>query len=159
MDTEIIMYGADWCGDCIRSKGILEERDINYTMRDITDPEKGEEYSETVINLNDGKRIIPTFVIGDSHYANPRPSDLNTLLDNLEENEDSEITKCSNGKILEDGDTVILTRDLDVKGSQLNLKQGTAIDKIKLTGDPAYIDARIGKSTISIKTEFIKKKG
>lgn len=159
MKTEIIMYGADWCGDCVRSKEILEERNINYTMRDITDSEKGEEYSETVMNINNGKRIIPTFVIGDDHYANPRPSDLNTILDNLEENEDNEITKCSNGKVLENGNTIILTRDLNVKGSQLNLKQGTSIEKIKLTGDPAYVDARIGKSTISIKTEYVKKKG
>ena len=83
MNKEIIMYGADWCGDCIRSKGILEERNINYTIRDITDPEKGQEYSETVMELNDGKRIIPTFVIDGNHYANPRPSDLNTILDNL----------------------------------------------------------------------------
>jgi len=158
MNTEIIMYGADWCGDCIRSKGILEERNINYTMRDITDPKKGKEYSDIVMNINDGKRIIPTFVIGDNHYANPRPSDLNTILDNLPSNEDENITKCSNGNILENGDTVLLTRDLDVKGSQLNLKQGMALEKIKLTGDPAYIDVRVGKSTLAIKTEFVKKK-
>lgn len=152
------MYGADWCGDCIRSKDILEERNINYTLLDITDPEKGQEYSDIVMNLNDGKRIIPTFVIDDNHYANPRPSDLNTILDNLNPKDD-EITRCSNGKELSDGDTILLTRDLDVKGSGLHLKQGTAISKIKLTGDPAYIDCKIGKSTIAIKTEFVKKKG
>ena len=45
------------------------------------------------------------------------------------------------------------------EGSSLNLKQGTAIDKIKLTGDPTYIDCKIGKATLAIKTEFVKKKG
>lgn len=70
-----------------------------------------------------------------------------------------EITTCSNRKELFDGDTVLLTRDLNVKGSSLNLKKGTAIKKIKLTGNPEYIDCRIGKSTIAIKTQFIKKKG
>lgn len=159
MNTEIIMYGADWCGDCIRSKDILNERGISYTMKDITDPEKGQEYSDIVMDINNGKRIIPTFVIGDGHYANPRPSELNLLLDELEAVQNEGQTTCSNGKILNNGDTVLLTRDLDVKGSSLNLKQGTQIEKIKLTGDPAYVDARIGKSTISIKTEFIKKKG
>lgn len=162
MNIEIIMYGADWCGDCIRSKEILEERNIHYIMRDITDPKKGKEYSDTVMELNDGKRIIPTFVIRDKHYANPRPSELNLILDKLDNPEDrteDNETKCSNGKLLHDGDSVLLTRDLDVKGSSLNLKQGTQIDKIKLTGDPAYIDCRIGKSTLAIKTEFVKKKG
>ena len=33
-----------------------------------------------------------------------------------------------------------------------------ALEKIKLTGDPAYIDVRVGKSTLAIKTEFVKKK-
>jgi len=159
MNTKIIMYGADWCGDCIRSKEILAERNMEYIIHDITDPEKGKEYSEIVMNLNDGKRIIPTLVIGDKHYANPRPSELNILLDSLDPIDENKVTRCSQGKILNNGDNVLLTRDLDVKGSSLNLKQGAQIEKIKLTGDPAYIDARIGKSTISIKTEFVKKKG
>ena len=70
-----------------------------------------------------------------------------------------ETTTCSNGKELFNGDTVLLTRDLKVKGSSISLKKGEAIKNIKLTGDPAYIDARIGKSTIAVKTEFVKKKG
>ncbi len=159
MNKEIIIYGADWCRDCRQTKELLEARGIAYTLRDITDPEKGKEYSETVMELNDGKRIIPTIVIEENHYANPRPSELNNILDNLQETDNETLTTCSNGKILKDGDTVILTRDLDVKGSSLNLKQGTSIVKIKTTNDPTYIDARIGKSTIAIKTEYIKKKG
>lgn len=155
---EIIMYGADWCKDCINAKELLTERETPFTFLDITDSENGKEYSQIVMDLNDGKRIIPTLVVGNEYYANPKPSQLNSIIDNLAE-DDSDVTRCSNGNILENGDTVLLTRDLDVKGSQLNLKQGDAIEKIKLTGDPAYIDAKIGKSTISIKTEFIKKKG
>jgi glutaredoxin len=130
MNKEIIMYGADWCGDCVRSKGILEERNVEYTMLDITDPLQGKEYSQIVMDLNDGKRIIPTFVVGDNYYGNPKPSELNTIIDNLGESDD-DVTTCSNGKELQDGDTVLLTRDLDVKGSSLNLKQGTAFVKKK----------------------------
>lgn len=159
MNKDIIMYGADWCKDCIRSKEILEERNIEYTFLDITDTTKGKEYSDIVMDLNDGKRIIPTLIINDEYYANPKASELHILLNEYEANITSEVTTCSNGKELFDGDSVLLTRDLDVKGSSLNLKQGTQIDKIKLTGDPAYIDCRIGKSTLAIKTEFIKKKG
>ena len=156
---DIVMYGADWCNDCARSKKILEENNIEYTFLDITDPSMGKEYAEIVIDLNDGKRIIPTFIINDEQYTNPSASELQDILNNLGESSDEVITLCSNGKELFDGDTVLLTRDLDVKGSSLNLKKGDAILRVQLTGDPAYIDAKIGKSTISIKTEFVKKKG
>lgn len=157
---DIIIYGADWCKDCRRTKEFLEERNIPYEVRDITDPEKGEEYSEYVMEKNDGKRIIPSLEIGENWYANPRPAELTNILSELVSSEGDEegLTKCSQGKILQDGDSVILTRDLDVKGSQLNLKQGNQIDKIKLTGNPDYVDARIGKSTIAIKTKFLKKR-
>ncbi len=66
-------------------------------------------------------------------------------------------TKDSNGKVLEAGDTVILTKDLDVKGAALNLKQGAKLKKIKLIGDPENIECKIGKSTLVIKTCFVKK--
>lgn len=154
----IMFYGADWCRDCTKVKDFLNEHNHNYEYRDITDPEKGDEYSKTVIDINNGKRIIPTLLIDNEYYANPRLSDLNNLLEHRN-SQNENITRCSNGKELHDGDTVLLTRDLDVKGSSLNLKQGTAIPNIKLTHDPAYIDAKIGKAKIAIKTMYIKKKG
>ena len=159
MNTEIIMYGADWCGDCARSKKILEENNVKYTFLDITDPTMGKEYSQIVIDLNEGKRIIPTFIINDEQYTNPSALELQDILNRRNVHSDEIITLCSNGKELFDGDTVLLTRDLDVKGSSLSLKKGDAILRIKLTGDPAYVDAKIGKSTISIKTKLVKKKG
>lgn len=158
MSKNIIMYGADWCKDCVKTKKFLEEKGFSYEMRDITDPEKGQEYSEKVMDINDGKRIIPTLEINGEFYANPKAADLTNILDELS-NEDDGVTRCSNGKELADGDTVLLTRDLDVKGSSLNLKQGTALEKIKLTGDPEYIDCKIGKAKLAIKTMYVKKKG
>lgn len=71
----------------------------------------------------------------------------------------NDTTTCSNGKELFNGDSVLLTRDLKVKGASISLKKGSAIKNIKLTNNPTYIDCRIGKSTIAIKTEFVKKKG
>ncbi len=153
----IIIYGADWCKDCIRVKEHIEDVGFLYEMRDITDPEKGKEYTAFVMEINNGKRIIPTILIGDNHYMNPTTSELTTILENIEIPDDG-ITRCSNRKELHDGDTVLLTRDLDVKGSSINLKQGTALEKIKLTGDPAYIDCKIGKAKIAIKTIYVKKK-
>ena len=32
---QITMYGADWCGDCRRSKRLLEELNVEYTHIDV----------------------------------------------------------------------------------------------------------------------------
>lgn len=67
-------------------------------------------------------------------------------------------TKDSNGNILIDGDSVLLIKTLDVKGSSVTLKRGETIKNIKLTDDPEAIECRIGKSTMVLKTMFLKKK-
>ena len=66
-------------------------------------------------------------------------------------------TKDSLGNLLTTGDTVFLTRDLDVKGSALTIKRGTKVKKIKTIGDPELIECKVGKSTIYLKTCFLKK--
>jgi protein PhnA len=70
--------------------------------------------------------------------------------------DDTVETKDSNGTVLQNGDFVLLTKDLDVKGSSLNLKRGTKV-KIKLVGDPDNIECKQGKSTLVLKTCFLKK--
>ena len=65
--------------------------------------------------------------------------------------------KDSNGNILADGDSVVIIKDLKVKGSSLNLKRGTAVKKIKLTDNEDEVDCRINGSSIVLRTEFLKK--
>ena len=65
--------------------------------------------------------------------------------------------KDSNGNVLQDGDNVHVVKDLKVKGMNKTLKRGNVIKNIRLTDDPGYIDCRIGKSTIAVKTELVKK--
>ncbi len=67
-------------------------------------------------------------------------------------------TKDCVGNELNDGDAVIVNKTLKVKGSSLNLKQGTVIKSIRLTGSPTEVECRIGKATIVLKTQFLKKK-
>lgn len=75
-----------------------------------------------------------------------------------EEDLDSNV-KDSNGTPLRDGDSVMPIKDLKVKGaSSLNLKRGTILKGIRLTGDDNAVECRIGKKTIVLKTEFLKKK-
>jgi protein PhnA len=66
-------------------------------------------------------------------------------------------TKDSVGNILNDGDTVIITKTLIVKGMSKTLKRGDKIKNIRLVGDPKNIECRIGKSQLVIKTQFIRK--
>jgi protein PhnA len=67
-------------------------------------------------------------------------------------------TRDSNGNVLVDGDSVHITKDLDVKGSSETLKRGTVIKNIRLTDNPGQIECRIGKGITVLKTEFVKKK-
>lgn len=61
------------------------------------------------------------------------------------------------GNTLNDGDTVMVTKDLKVKGMSKTLKRGSQIKGIRTTGNDTQIECRIGKSTIVLKTEFMKK--
>ena len=61
-DTKIIIYGADWCGDCIRARRFLNQFNIQYHWINIDRDEIGEEY---VLKLNKGMRSIPTIVFED----------------------------------------------------------------------------------------------
>jgi len=72
--------------------------------------------------------------------------------------ETSELHKDCNGNILINGDTITLIKDLDVKGSSLNAKIGTAVRNIKLVHDNhQQIEGKIDGQTIVILTKFVKK--
>jgi protein PhnA len=66
-------------------------------------------------------------------------------------------TKDSVGNVLNDGDTVIITKTLNVKRMSKTLKRGEKIKNIRTIGDPQNIECRIGKNQLVIKTQFIKK--
>lgn len=66
-------------------------------------------------------------------------------------------TKDSNGNVLEDGDSVHVTKDLKVKGMSKTLKRGNVIKNIRLTNSPQEVECRVGKSQIVLKTQFLKK--
>lgn len=66
-------------------------------------------------------------------------------------------TRDSVGNILQDGDAVIISKTLKVKGMSKTLKRGDKIKNIRTIGDPHNIECRIGKSMLVIKTQFVKK--
>jgi|TARA_B110000459_G_scaffold150472_1_gene164073 protein PhnA len=66
-------------------------------------------------------------------------------------------TKDSVGNLLNDGDTIVLTKTLKIKGMSKTLKRGDKIKNIRLINDINNIECRVGKSLIVLKTIYIKK--
>ncbi|WP_212525337.1 alkylphosphonate utilization protein [Actibacterium sp. MT2.3-13A] len=65
----------------------------------------------------------------------------------------------SNGTVLEQGDTVVLIKDLPVKGAGFTAKRGTAVRGISLVPDNAeHIEGRVEGQRIVILTKFVKKR-
>jgi protein PhnA len=72
--------------------------------------------------------------------------------------EDEIIVKDANGNILNNGDSVIIIKELKVKGSSSDLKQGTKVKNIRLVDGDHNIDCRIdGFGAMKLKSEFVKK--
>lgn len=67
------------------------------------------------------------------------------------------IVKDSNGTVLNDGDDVVLIKDLPLRGSSKVYKRGTKVSGIKLTDNPDEVDCRVEGSAIVLRTEFLKK--
>ena len=67
-------------------------------------------------------------------------------------NTEIEVKKDANGNVLQNGDSVMVIKDLNVKGGN-NIKRGEVFKNIRLGDTPGHILAK----NIFIKTEFIKK--
>jgi len=78
---QITMYGADWCGDCRRSKRLFEELNVEYTLID-TDSDLTA--ADKVIEINGGAKSIPVIVFSDgTHLTEPSDNDLKVKLQSL----------------------------------------------------------------------------
>lgn len=70
----------------------------------------------------------------------------------------ADVHKDAFGNILENGDTVVLTQALNVKGTNFTASKGTVVKKIKLVHDNAeQIEGKINEQTIVILCKFVKK--
>ena len=66
--------------------------------------------------------------------------------------------KDANGNLLADGDTVIVLKNLTVKGANGPIKAGTKVKNIRLTDGDHNIDCKIeGFGAMALKSEFVKK--
>lgn len=64
----------------------------------------------------------------------------------------------ANGNELKDGDTVVIIKDLPVKGAPKPVKAGTKVKNIRLTDGDHNIDCKIeGFGAMGLKSEFVRK--
>ena len=74
-----------------------------------------------------------------------------------ESEEAAGVIKDSNGNPLADGDSVILIKDLKVKGSSTVLKKGTKVKSIRLVDGDHEVDCKMDGGSFMLKAEFLKK--
>lgn len=90
-----------------------------------------------------------------SHEWNPEEM---TETTSVAEDTDTLLVKDANGNVLQDGDTVVLIKDLPVKGAPKPIKAGTKVKNIKLTSGDHNIDCKVdGFGAMALKSIYVKK--
>lgn len=71
LETPIIVYGTEWCGDCRRTRRFLQDHQVPFTWVNIDHDAEAEQF---VIKNNHGFRSVPTLVFPDGSIL-VEPSD------------------------------------------------------------------------------------
>ncbi|MDJ0339351.1 glutaredoxin domain-containing protein [Cryobacterium sp. PH31-O1] len=76
----ITMFGAEWCGDCRRSKSLLDRLEVDYDYVDLLLVEDGAERARAI----SGRTNIPVIVFpDDTHLVEPSDAEVRTKLTQL----------------------------------------------------------------------------
>ena len=76
------MYGAEWCGDCVRSKRLLNELGVDFDYINI---EEVAGAADRVVEINGGTQSIPVIIFKDgTHLTEPSDKDLRNKIESLE---------------------------------------------------------------------------
>ncbi|WP_297573284.1 zinc ribbon domain-containing protein YjdM [uncultured Deefgea sp.] len=73
------------------------------------------------------------------------------------EESDVRIVKDANGNVLQDGDSVVVVKDLKVKGTSSTLKVGTKIKGIRIVDGDHEVDCKTDLGSMMLKACFLKK--
>lgn len=74
------MYGAEWCGDCRRSKSLLDRLEVDYHYVDLLLVEDGADRARAI----SGRTNIPVIVFpDDTHMVEPSDAEVRTKLTQL----------------------------------------------------------------------------
>jgi glutaredoxin-like protein len=61
-NSNIVVYGTNWCWDCTRARKLLKRLQVEYEWINIDKDQLGEQF---VLETNDGMRSVPTIVFPD----------------------------------------------------------------------------------------------
>lgn len=76
----ITVYGADWCGDCVRAKRLFNELSVAYEWVDLVETPEAAATAETI----SGRKNIPVIVYPDgTHQVEPSNNDMRSKLTEL----------------------------------------------------------------------------
>ena len=76
--ARVTMYGAEWCGDCRRSKRLLDARGVDYDYVDLEAVVDGADRAKAI----SGRTQIPVVVFPDgTHFTEPTDAELSAKLD------------------------------------------------------------------------------
>jgi protein PhnA len=93
-----------------------------------------------------------------AHYMCPECGHEWPAIPDAQTNEDGPAqVKDANGKVLSDGDAVVLIKDLKVKGSSITLKVGTKVKSIRLVGGDHEVDCKMEGGSFMLKACYLKK--
>lgn len=167
-DEDLVVYLVEPKTEEIPENCILITKSLKSQIEnpETTNPNDWRGLSDSMWNEN-----LPVQIVSWRMHARLKNMDLLEMMyldeDALEwakatgEADDDEgkiIHKDSNGNILLDGDSVVLIKDLDVKGATFTAKRGAAVHTIKLVWDDAnLIEGRVENQTIFILTQYVKK--
>lgn len=70
MSDTVKMYGAPWCGDCVRSKALLDRLNVDYEYLDV---DQIPQAKDKAIEIS-GRQSIPVIVFPDQTFL-VEPSD------------------------------------------------------------------------------------
>ena len=78
--ADITMYGADWCGDCRRSKRLLDRLGVDYDHVDLLQVPDAADVAHAI----SGRTNIPVIVFPDgTHLVEPADAELHDKLTSL----------------------------------------------------------------------------
>jgi glutaredoxin len=77
----IKFYTTNWCGDCIRSKALLNKLNVQFEEINVDEDKEANEY---ITNLQNNQRRIPTIVFEDGSFlVEPSDPELHSKLEQL----------------------------------------------------------------------------
>lgn len=98
-----------------------------------------------------------TYQDGDNYICPDCAHEWPAVAVKAEDDDGERVVKDANGNVLADGDSVILIKDLKVKGSSITLKGGTKVKSIRLASGDHEVDCRIDGTSFMLKAAYLKK--